>query len=84
MNELVEQVRDAMVSTLILTKKQLTMDDVEALATAVIPVVLEHAAKVAIAEKVDADATGEETDIAYNHACDDCAAAIRASAEPTP
>lgn len=33
-------------------------------------------------EKVDAKATGEEGDIAYNQACDDCAAAI--SREPMP
>lgn len=38
----------------------------------------ERAAKVCEAEKVDADATGDIADYAYNQAADHCAAAIRA------
>ncbi len=36
--------------------------------------VLEEAARLAIEEKVDAEATGEESDRAYNRACEDIAA----------
>ncbi len=38
----------------------------------------EACALTALAEKVDAEATGAEDDRAYNQACDDIAAAIRA------
>lgn len=37
----------------------------------------EDCAKVAEAEQVNAEATGDETDYAYNRACEDIAAAIR-------
>ena len=33
---------------------------------------LKEAAAVCRCEQVDAEATGDLTDIAYNHACDDC------------
>lgn len=33
-------------------------------------------------EKVDAEATGESDDIAYNTACDHCSTAIRQGAKP--
>jgi hypothetical protein len=39
---------------------------------------LEDAAQACIDEYVDADATQEESDRAYNRACDDCERAIRA------
>ncbi len=35
-------------------------------------------AEICLDEKVDADSTKEEGDYAYNRACDDCCAAIRA------
>ncbi len=38
----------------------------------------EACAKIAEDEKVDAEYTGDESDEAYNRACDDIAAAIRA------
>lgn len=39
--------------------------------------VLEEAALACLNEQVDDEATGEETDIAYNQGCYDCARAIR-------
>ena len=42
---------------------------------------MESAAKVCESEVVDADATGEQSDHAYNLATEHCAAAIRALAE---
>jgi hypothetical protein len=40
-----------------------------------------RAAQIAESERVDAAATGEETDVAYNAACEHIAAAIRSEAE---
>lgn len=45
------------------------------------PFHMEEAAGRALAEKVDADETGDATDVAYNRACDDCAQAIRTAAK---
>ena len=42
---------------------------------------MEKAAKIAEAEKVDADETQHIGDFAYNMALDDCAAAIRSAAQ---
>jgi len=39
---------------------------------------LERAAQACLLEMVDAEATGEESDHAYNNACADCSVAIRA------
>lgn len=46
-NDLVEAVRDGMISTLILTRKHLTVDDVDDLARAAIQTTAEHFAGVA-------------------------------------
>jgi hypothetical protein len=52
--------------------------ELTAFARAIEAATLERAAQACLLEMVDAEATGEESDHAYNNACADCSVAIRA------
>jgi hypothetical protein len=77
MTDLVEQVARAMCEA---DCGQITENELARcrdFARAIIPVVREDCAKVAEAEKVNAAETDDESDRAYNRACDHIAAALR-------
>jgi hypothetical protein len=59
------------------------LDNLRAERDAIEAATLERAAQACLLEMVDAEATGEEGDHAYNNACADCSVAIRALKEQT-